>query len=246
MAYLYSYLPSRAAVDVGANVGDVSEGLLEAGYEVYAFEPNPSAFARLSERLGQRQAFHGVSLALGSTDEERPLHLVSDLSGCNRYRDATLYGSLIHHSMPDDLPFTDDVRVNVRRLDALHRSGQVPAAVGLVKIDTEGFDLEVIRGMGDHRYPVVVAEYWDPSIPFGVWGARNRLDDIVEEMRSRGYHWYVVFYRIWGKEGVSFYCNHPRSIERSYGNAFFFQDQQIFARALDWCLAVLPPTYVGR
>ncbi|MGC8714323.1 MAG: hypothetical protein ACP5RH_18205, partial [Leptodesmis sp.] len=33
MAYLYSYLPSRCAIDIGANIGEVSNKLLEAGYE---------------------------------------------------------------------------------------------------------------------------------------------------------------------------------------------------------------------
>jgi hypothetical protein len=32
-------LPYRLAIDVGANCGDVSERLLQAGIEVYAFEP---------------------------------------------------------------------------------------------------------------------------------------------------------------------------------------------------------------
>ncbi|MFM7880784.1 MAG: FkbM family methyltransferase, partial [Microcystis panniformis] len=36
MTYLYSYLPYRLAVDIGANRGDVSSRLLQAGYQVYA------------------------------------------------------------------------------------------------------------------------------------------------------------------------------------------------------------------
>ncbi|MCX6376601.1 MAG: hypothetical protein NTU88_11310, partial [Armatimonadetes bacterium] len=44
MDLLYSYLPTRKAIDVGAHTGDVSECLLRSGYEVYAFEPFPPVY----------------------------------------------------------------------------------------------------------------------------------------------------------------------------------------------------------
>jgi FkbM family methyltransferase len=245
MAHLYSHVPSRIAVDIGANVGDVSHQLLAAGYEVFAFEPNAEVFRRLSERFSGHPAFHGFPLALGSADETRPLHLAADRSGCNRYRDSTLYSSLLRHAMPDDLVFTSTVPVTVRTLASLHAAGHLPANVGVVKIDTEGFDLEVIRGMESHRYPVVVAEYWDQATPFGESGAMNRLDDLVRDMRSRDYHWYIVFYRVWGKHGTSFYCNYEQSVPGAFGNIFFFQDHATFGEALKWCAAVLPVTYLG-
>jgi hypothetical protein len=90
---------------------------------------------------------------------------------------------------------------------------------------------------------VVIVEYWDEATPFGASGAMNRLDDMVKEMRRRDYHWYIVFYRVWGTETVSFYCNHERSVENAFGNVFFFRDYTAFAEALKWCSAVLPVTY---
>jgi FkbM family methyltransferase len=245
MAHLYAHVPSRVALDIGANVGDVSHQLLAAGYEVFAFEPHAEVFRQLTGRFHGHPAFHGFPLALGSANETRPLHLAADRSGCNRYRDSTLYSSLLHHAMPDDLVFTSTIPVTVRTLASLHAAGHLPPNVGVVKIDTEGFDLEVIRGMDSHRYPVVVAEYWDQATPFGESGAMNRLDDLVQEMRSRDYHWYIVFYRVWGKSGTSFYCNHAHSVPGAFGNVYFFRDQAIFGEALKWCAAVLPVTYLG-
>ncbi len=49
LEYLYSFLNDMNAIDVGANVGRVSERLLKAGYTVYAFEPYPPAFATLQK-----------------------------------------------------------------------------------------------------------------------------------------------------------------------------------------------------
>ena len=246
MAHLYSYLPDRCALDIGANTGDVSEMLLDAGFEVHAFEPYLQVFDRLRERLGRRKSFHAHPLAVGDADGTSTLHVASDTSGKDLYGDSTRYNSLVQHAMPTDLVFTDSVEVAVRKLETLHSEAIIPAQVGLVKIDTEGFDLKVLRGMGSHRYPVVVIEYWDSHIPFGGSEGVHTLADLVEEMRSRDYHWHIVFYRIWGSEGTRVYCNFPRSLEGAWGNVFFFQEYDVFSRARDWASTVFPPTYLTR
>lgn len=243
MAYLYSYLPNRCAIDIGANIGDVSSKLLEAGYEVYAFEPFSDTFNRLKQRFSGNNLFHAYPIAIGATDETRELYVAQDQSSTHIYKDSTLYNSLTKHTMPDDLVFVDSVPVQVRSLASLHDASELPTDIGLVKIDTEGFDLEVLRGMGNYRYPVVITEFWDPHIPFGCSAAYNRLEDLVDEMKRKGYHWYLTIYRVWGSEGISFYCNHPRSVEHSWGNVLFFKDYETFAHALKWCSTILVTTY---
>jgi FkbM family methyltransferase len=245
MAYLYSFLPTRKAVDIGANVGAISEKLLEAGFEVYAFEPFPRAFDQLKQRFHQHQDFHAFPLAVGAADETRDFHIAQDLSETKRYRDAAMFNSLTKHAMPEDMSFVDTILVTVRSLERLHQTNVLPADISLLKIDTEGYDLEILRGMGPQRYSVVIAEFWDAQLPFGTSDAFNHLEDMVNEMRPKGYHWYLVIYRIWGNEDVSFYCNYPKSIAKSWGNVFFFQDYDTFAHALKWCLSILDITYVA-
>ena len=242
-AFLYSHLPSRRVLDIGAHVGDVAEYLLDAGYEVFSFEPYAQSYRRLIDRLGQRPGFHPFRLALGSASGELPLYLVDDLSTEKHYGDPTVFHSLARHGMPADLPFRGSVAVTVKRLAELHASGEVPADIGLVKIDTEGFDLEVVRGMLDYRYPVVIAEFWDIGIPFGSTGLLYTLESMVGEMRARGYLWYIVIYRVWGRPQTAFYCNHERPVPHSWGNVAFFRDRETFAEAQSWCSATLPRTY---
>jgi FkbM family methyltransferase len=243
MAYLYSYLPSRRAIDIGANKGDVSNQLIQAGYEVYAFEPFPDTFNRLKQRFDGNSLFHAYPIAIGAEDETRELFVAQDQSSNHDYKDSSLYNSLTKHAMPDDLVFVDAVPVPVRSLASLHDGSEIPTDIGLIKIDTEGFDLEVLRGMGNYRYPVVITEFWDPRIPFGRSDAYNQVKNLVNEMQRKNYHWYLVIYRVWGGEGISFYCNHPNSVENSWGNVFFFQDYDIFSQALKWCSTVLAKTY---
>ena len=243
MAHLYSYLPSRKAVDIGANLGEVSECLLKAGYEVYAFEPYNPVFEKLKNRFNDNSNCHCYQFALGAKDETRELHIASDQTGDRVYQNSTLYNSLTKHSMPEDLIFTDTVLVEVRSLENLHQNNEIPDNIGIVKIDTEGFDLEVIRGMGEHCYPIVVAEFWDEKVPFGRSGANNKLSDLVKEMKPKNYHWHIVIYRVWGQDKTAFYANYSESVENYWGNVFFFQDYQSFSAALKWCHSVLPVTY---
>ncbi|MGF1567775.1 MAG: FkbM family methyltransferase [Nodosilinea sp.] len=245
MSYLYSYLPHRRAIDIGANRGDVSEKLLEVGYQVYAFEPFPSAFEKLKHRLGEVEEFQCLPVAVGSVDETRDFYIAQDNTESNLYKDSSLFNSLTKHAMPDDMAFVDSIPVTVRSLESLHNNHEIPTDIGLVKIDTEGFDLEVLRGMGSYRYPVIVAEFWDTELPFGAADAFNHLEDMVKEMKAKDYHWYLVIYRFWESEEVSFYCNYPKSLEKSWGNVFFFQDHVLFSQALKWCSSVLATTYIN-
>jgi len=213
MTYLYSYLPYRLAVDIGANRGDVSSRLLQAGYQVYAFEPFPPVIDKLKNRLGDHPNFQLFPLAIGSENQTQELHIATDETADNTYQDASFYNSLTKHSLSEGLVFNDTITVTVKTLASLHDAEELPKDIGLVKIDTEGFDLEVIKGMGNYRYPVVVAEFWDQNFPFGRSGAMNKLPDLVNAMKERDYHWHLVIYRIWGSSDVSYYCNSAYSLD---------------------------------
>jgi FkbM family methyltransferase len=243
MSFLYSHLPGRNALDIGAHTGEVSDWLLKTGYEVYAFEPYPPNYTRLTERLKAYKAFHGFNLALGAVDGELPLHLVDDLTDDKRYDDPTVFHSLAQHGMPEGLLFQETIQVQVKRLSDLHKSGVIPAKISLVKIDTEGYDLEVIRGMDGHRYPVVCVEFWDVHIPFADNGLLYTVESMVREMARRDYPWYILIYRVWGQNQTAFFCNHDRPVPGSWGNIFFFRDRDTFQQAQQWCAAVLPRTY---
>jgi FkbM family methyltransferase len=244
VSHLGPLLSHRIALDIGANTGKYSHALLEAGFEVHAFEPNPSVLGQLRARFNNRQGFSAHGFALGAREDTLRLNLLQDSSPGNAYGDVSTLATLTRHSLPSGLSYTDSVEVPVRTLASVHQEGLVPAAAGYVKVDTEGFDLEVVRGMGPFKYPMVSLEFWDAMMEFGKTGAQNRLSDLSVEMQGRAYRWWIVIYRVWGENTVRFYCNMPQSIERSWGNVFFFQDHALFAEAERWCSAVLPRTYL--
>jgi FkbM family methyltransferase len=243
LMHLARLLPNRTALDIGANTGAVSGRLLSAGYEVIAFEPFPPVFTQLQGSFGDDEHFHAHQLALGYDDRTMDLHLAEDVSPTPKYGDSiSLYHSLMPHSMPSDLQFARTINVRVRSLDSLVRANLVPSEVGLIKIDTEGNDLQVIRGMGACSSRVLMAEFWDSQMVFGRSGAMNRLSDLVGEVRSHGYLWHIIIYRSNNKP-ISYYCNQDRSVAESWGNVMCFKDKEIFEEARQWCSSVMPPTY---
>lgn len=240
LEFLFPFLAAPVAIDVGANVGKVSERLLAAGYTVYAFEPYGPSFDRLTGKLGGDKNFHALQAAIGSADGTMNLHIASDTSPTKKW-DPSLFHSLTDHPMLEDCKFSESVPVTVRSLASLIASGEIPKSGGLLKIDTEGFDLEVIKGLGDAVFSVIMTEYWDKAHPFGKAG-HGQLDQTVAAMSKRGYPWYIVIYHVDETSTTSFYCNRLRTIPKSWGNAFFFSDYHTFGHAVRWCTEALRQT----
>lgn len=240
LAHVCPFVEDTIALDIGAHDGSVAERLLQCGYAVWAFEPYGPSFARLERRLAGRERFHAFRLAVGPADGEMMLNIAEDLSAAGKW-DATLFNSLVDHPMLAEVKFTDAAPVAVRSLDSLRQAGEIPEKVGILKIDTEGLDLEVIAGMGGIRPAIVMAEFWDPEHPFGRAG-HGRLDKLVAAMRRRGYERHIVIYHVDPTDTISYYCGRSDTVRQSWGNVIFFRDHAVFVRAAQWCEATLVPT----
>jgi hypothetical protein len=155
--------------------------------------------------------------------------------------DTTLFNSLVKHPMLTDCTFKESIPVKVRSLESLVKEGKIPDSGGLLKIDSEGFDLDIVKGLGKSKFSVVMAEFWDADHPFGRSGHGN-LNELVTELKSRGYGWHIVIYHCDQTATVSYYCNRRNTVRGSWGNAIFFNEYELFAKALRWCEDVLAPT----
>jgi len=240
LQYLCPYVDQRTAIDIGAHVGDVAERLLESGWQVHAFEPYPPSFEALESRLRGKPAFAASPIAIGAADSEGKLHIAQDVAGSGG-SDASLFNSLVDHPLGTSVQFANVLPVQVRSLASLRATGELPRQIGLLKIDSEGADIEVIKGMGATDIAIVMAEYWDVKHAFGQ-GEYGHLGPIVEMMRDHGYLWHVVFYHLDQEGVISYYFNHSHTIPGSWGNAIFFHDRSLFARAARWCEAALAST----
>jgi hypothetical protein len=110
----------------------------------------------------------------------------------------------------------------------------------IIKVDAEGYDLEVLRGLGCLWPELLIVEFWDDELPFSSQGAKNRLVDLVAYARAQGVCHHVVVFRRWGDDRPAFFANYATSPERSWGNALFFKDAVLFESARQHLTTLLP------
>jgi FkbM family methyltransferase len=130
--------PNDCVWDVGANVGLYSvqfSRIVGASGKVVAFEPSPRNLARLRSATASLENVVVVPMALGDTVGSMAFAEGSDAAGAT----SRVVGGTEH-------PTGATVEVEVRRGDDLVLATQADEP-DVIKIDTEGFEVEVIRGL---------------------------------------------------------------------------------------------------
>jgi FkbM family methyltransferase len=123
--------------DVGANVGQFTQLFSEwvgPRGRVVAFEPVPSCFAVLRDRTRECGNVQTLNVGLSDTEARLPMHLSDDPEGTT--------GTFL--ATRSDTPLV--VELTVHSGDALQRAEGLPVP-SLLKIDVEGFEPEVLRGL---------------------------------------------------------------------------------------------------
>lgn len=139
-----------AMVDVGASVGATLAPFLVNGWNILAFEPDPRNRRRLLERFGAHSTLQVDGRALGDRAEATADFYVSDVS----------------RGISSLLPFHESHRllgqVAVVPLSTALREWSV-TRIDFLKVDAEGFDLQVLHGLtgSDVRPAVVECEFED-------------------------------------------------------------------------------------
>jgi FkbM family methyltransferase len=189
-------------IDVGANVGRWSCAMVAAArqagrlddIDLHAFEPSSFTFVHLSEALSE----HSVTLSQIALSE-RPgfstLHVVMPGAGTNS----------LHGSARSSAGATTE-KVATTTLDAYAARAGLER-ITLVKIDTEGHDLAVLRGarrlLTEQRIVIAQFEYNHRWVD-----ARSYLRDAFDLLQPLGYRLGKVTPR-----GVEFYSRWDADLE---------------------------------
>jgi len=217
--YLKGTPGSKVMIDVGAHFGGSSRPFLSSGWRVYAFEPDPANRKKLESLVTQ---FPGLSIdprAVGEREET----------------DVPFYTSEVSTGVSGLTPYlsshTETTRVDVTTLRCFCQEEGI-AAVQLLKIDTEGFDLHVLKGFPWERLKpeVILCEFEDfKTKPLGY-----AFGDMAHYLEDRGYEvvvseWYPI-----EQYGTSHswrrFARYPCRLEdpKGWGNLIAFRD------GVDW------------
>ena len=139
---LFAALEIDTVLDVGANYGQYYEFLRDkVGFTgvVHSFEPIPELGAKLAARSASDPKWHVNQCALGIKSGKAQFH-ISDKPGWSSLRELRR-----GQSRPtDDLQIMRSVEVEVRSLDDV--VGKLKVNNLYLKLDTQGSDLDVLRG----------------------------------------------------------------------------------------------------
>jgi FkbM family methyltransferase len=171
-AYLAGIADSKTMIDVGAHHGTAARPFLEDGWRVYGFEPDVRNHSLLAELACEHPLFHMDPRAVSDVAGECMPFFTSEestgISTLRPFRESHVKAGEVGVTTLKD--FFDDEGIS---------------EVDFLKIDVEGFDFSVLKGMpwASVRPTVVVCEFEDRKTkPLGY-----TVQDMIRYMQEHGY-----------------------------------------------------------
>lgn len=143
---LLSDLDAPVLLDIGANIGHYSIALAEAfpSCRCYSCEPNPATFAELVENTRLFESIKPINYGAGSKPAEAEIFIYKDSPGTAH---ASLYVDVFIDLHRQDNADIASMPCKIERIDSLVDAKIIPESfVHFIKIDTEGHELEGLRG----------------------------------------------------------------------------------------------------
>ncbi len=125
--------------DIGANVGDRTQIFLELGANVFSVEPQESCCKNLKKRFGNKITL--IEKGVGSKEEVKDFY-ISNYSQVSSF--STEWIDNLKRERFKDAEWNKKVQIEITTLDNIIPISKIPA---FIKIDVEGFELEVLKGL---------------------------------------------------------------------------------------------------
>ncbi|MBT8414124.1 MAG: FkbM family methyltransferase [Boseongicola sp.] len=172
--------PNGICLDLGANVGTISQRLWDKGAQVYAFEPDPWAFEQLRSRFEGCERIVIRNAAVGNKDGTATLKRDP---GFSKGHEAMTQGSSLHQSLLWQDGQSDTFQVET--VDILTILRELPGPVQIMKMDIEGAEADVLERLLPSSEVNMVrkmfVETHEPQMP----ELRDRLKAIRSEVAKR-------------------------------------------------------------
>jgi len=181
-ARLLSKLGITLAIDVGANVGQYGRELRTNGYRgrIVSFEPVADAFARLTQSARNDPAWECIHLALGNQASDVSMNVAANLSSSS-----VLPMAGRHHLAMSESVYVRTETAQMTELDTLRDHvfrGHDPA---FLKIDVQGYELDVLRGASE-TLPLIHALEVELSLVC-LYEGQPLFCELVDHLAVRGY-----------------------------------------------------------
>ena len=142
----------KIVLDVGANIGITSIIFSELFDEVIAFEPSKETFNVLLENLQTNNIKNVKALNYGLGDKEKESNIMIPLNEASSAAVTQEYKNIQNYDF-------DKVEIKVGDLELKKEIND--KRIGLIKIDVEGLELEVLKGLKNtikENTPIIILE----------------------------------------------------------------------------------------
>lgn len=174
--------------DVGANVGQYAKEIRRLGYRqrIESFEPLPKAFADLEKAAAGDALWHSHPYALGASAASRPIN-VSAHSPSSSFLE--MDESAV--KPPREFGTVHQTVVEVKRLDDVFPSVRGQSRRTFLKIDTQGFEKDVLEG-GVQSLPEFAVVQMELSLVPNYCG-ESLIEELIGFMRSHAFDpWWII------------------------------------------------------
>ncbi len=183
--------PSPVIIDGGAHVGHVTAKYrtLFPKASIYAFEPNPEAFAQLNNRVTGDPRTQAHPLALADKEDTVVLH-TNVYPETNSLLPSYPKGS--PHWADGNLDTTDQIKVKATSLDAFCQAHEIPA-IDILKLDVQGAEYLALQGAKEMLGQQTIALIYLEIILAPLYQGQPRLLDYLKLFDTFGYtllDWY--------------------------------------------------------
>jgi len=198
-------------LDVGASVGGYGSELRRLGYKgrIVSFEPLPDAYQSLKSAADGAQPWVAVHCALGREPGETAMNVAS-----NGDSSSLLQMSDRFSQVAPSVRMVNSITVNVKRLDDIYQQYCSPEDRVFLKIDTQGFEKEVLEG-ACNSLPRIAGLQLELSLA-PLYEGQSAIEEIIAYLRYRG------FSPVWFIHGF----HHPESTELLEVDGLFFRTNE--------------------
>ncbi len=152
LSRILDYLQINCVLDIGANEGQYAKELRLLGYQgyIFSFEPVAKTYHRLKIAADKDPKWYVYQVALGSQNTTKEINLF-DNSRLNSFLSPGNIKEEVFSSSHFATRTINREAVDLKTLDSFYK--EIISIVGtetecklFVKLDTQGFDLEVVKG----------------------------------------------------------------------------------------------------
>lgn len=174
-------------LDVGANTGQYSMKLRKYGYngKIISFEPQSVTFQKLAENSKNDTNWEVLHYALGAEDATAEINI-----SANTESSSLLDIKDIHVDAAPSAKYIGKEKITLKKLDSVFSELQLQQQKLFLKIDTQGFEMEVLKG-AEKVLDKIIGLQLELSTT-ELYTNELLFDEIIDYLKHKGFHLYLI------------------------------------------------------